>query len=177
MTVQWGEYQPYVPVVPKPMHEATRKEARAEFDKLMAEKQQRTEALRSLLNHNGIELRSSNDGLQELNNWFAREVEPSPDQPTRLQPIWYAVVNDIGLFLGDTMIERGPNLQWVMFDKGQTDMSYQRHVIMGFAQIPNPKYNVDVDVVVASYAHRIVGGKEIDNERFVKMVEEAQKDA
>jgi len=91
--------------------------------------------------------------------------------------IWYAVVNDIALFLGDTMIERCPNLAWVMFDKGKKDISFQRHVIMGFSKVPNPKYNVDVDLIIGMYGHRIVGEKDDDAERFVGMVREAQADA
>ena len=177
MTVRWGDYYPYIPLEGKPLKEFTRKQARNEFDKLMAEKLQRIDSLRKLLRENGIELRSSDDGLQELNDWFRREVEPDPNDSGRLMSIWYAVVNDIALFLGDTMIERCPNLAWVMFDKGKKDISYQRHVIMGFTNISNPNYNVDIDLIIGMYGHRIIGGKDDDADRFVGMVREAQKDA
>jgi hypothetical protein len=177
VTVEWGDYHPYQPIVAKPLHEATRKEAREEFDKRMAEKPQRIEALRELLRLNSVELQPSDEGIQKLNDWFAREVEPNPEQQGRLQSIWYAVINDMALFLGDVMIDRSPNLQWVMFDKGKKDVSFQRHVIMGFSKVPNPKYNVDVDLILSTYGHRIIGGNDVESDEFVAVVREAQEDA
>ncbi|MCA1696163.1 MAG: hypothetical protein LC749_16370 [Actinobacteria bacterium] len=42
--------------------------------------------------------------------------------------IWYSVVNDIGLYLGDMMISRSSRLQWVFFDKLKDDAAYQLKV-------------------------------------------------
>ncbi len=41
---------------------------------------------------------------------------------------------------------------------GAKDVSYQRHVIMGFAGVPNPRYNVDFDLLVAMLGHRVLAG-------------------
>jgi hypothetical protein len=43
-----------------------------------------------------------------------------------------SLTNDVALFLGDEMIARNPGLRWEFFTWGKRDLSYQRHVIMGF---------------------------------------------
>ncbi|MFF1820697.1 hypothetical protein ACFVWG_25550 [Kribbella sp. NPDC058245] len=166
MSVNWDGYKPFDPGVSGPLNELTRREARAAFERLMAAKSERIDELRRLLANNGVELSSSAPGLQALNDWFRSEVEGDP-AVSRLRPIWYAVVNDIGLFLGDALIERNPHLKWVMFDKGKRDLAYQRHVIMGFTEVANPKYNVDPDLLVGMYGHRIIAGQGIETDAFV----------
>jgi hypothetical protein len=42
---------------------------------------------------------------------------------------------------------------------GKKDVACQRHVIMGFSQVANPKYNLDLERRVAAYGHRIVAGR------------------
>ncbi|MFF1820703.1 hypothetical protein ACFVWG_25580 [Kribbella sp. NPDC058245] len=147
------------------------REAQAAFQRLMAAKSERIDELRRLLENNGVELSSSSAGLQALNDWFRSEVEGDP-AVSRLRPIWYAVVNDIGLFLGDVMIEQNPHLKWVMFDKGKRDLAYQRHVIMGFKGVANPKYNVDPDLLVGMYGHRIIAGQG-ETDAFVSWIDGA----
>lgn len=166
MSVHWGEYAPFDPGVTRPLHEVSRHEARAAFQRLMAAKAERIAELERLLLLNGVALSSDDDGLQRLNDWFRSEVEGDPITG-RLLPLWYAVVNDVGLFLGDVIIERNPNLKWVMFDKGARDIAFQRHVIMGFSGVANPKYNVDVDRLVATYGHRIIAGEPVEADAFV----------
>ncbi|MEU4395901.1 hypothetical protein [Kribbella sp. NPDC023855] len=176
MSVNWDDYKPFDPGVSRPLHELTMREARAAFQRLMAAKSERIEELRRLLENNGVELSSSADGLQAINDWFRGEVEGNPAQ-SRLHPIWYAVVNDIGLFLGDVMIERNPRLKWVMFDKGKRDIAFQRHVITGFEGVANPKYNVDPDMLVATYGHRIIAGEGVQTDAFVTWVDAATASA
>ena len=95
--------------------------------------------------------------VQDLNDWFRTHVQEDPHKPGRLLPDWYSVVNDIGLFLGDQMIARCPRLRWEFFTWGKKNVSYQRHVIMGFGtEDPKFKTNIDIDIAVATYAHRIV---------------------
>jgi hypothetical protein len=175
MTVNWGGYYPYIPIIARPMHEVTRKEARDEFKKLMAEKGRRIEYLRELVKLNGIELRSTDEGLQELNDWFVREVEPRPDKSGRLLSIWYAVGNDLALYVGDIMIERSPGLKWVMFDKGKRSIYYQRHVIMGYSKVSDPQFAVDVDRLISTYGHCLIDGDDVDSDEFVGMVYGSQK--
>jgi hypothetical protein len=47
-------------------------------------------------------------------------------------PEWYSIAGDIGLFLGDLMIERHPILHWEFFTWGKSSIAYQQPVIMGF---------------------------------------------
>lgn len=159
MTVKWDGYEVYHPGVLGPLNILTRAEARRAYDKRMQDKPGRVEMLRGLLKANGVELASTDAGIQDLNDWFRTSVEADPNQPGRVLADWYSVVNDVALFLGDVMIERCPGLRWEFFTGGKKDASYQRHVITGFSQVTNPKYNIDVDRSVATYAHRIIASR------------------
>lgn len=167
VNVDWGGYMPFQPSVSQPLDEVPRRAARAAFNELMAAKDERIAELADLLARNGIELSFTDEGLQKLNDWFRAEVQGDPET-IRLLPYWYAVVNDLALFLGAVLISRAPNLHWVMFDKGRKARSYQRHVIMGFTKVPNPSYHFDVGLVLAVYGHQIVTGQEVERDMFVK---------
>ena len=162
MSVDWEGYEPFDPGVSRPLSEVTKREAREAFRRLMASKGDRIEQLRGLLDRNGVTLSSDDAGLQAVNDWFREEVEGDPGSDGRLRPLWYAVVNDLSLHLGDVIIERSSGLEWVMFDKGRTSVSYQRHVIVGFTGVANPRYNVDIDLLLATYGHRIVAREGVE---------------
>jgi hypothetical protein len=157
--MNWDDYEIYHPGVFGPLNTLPRGDARRAFNARMAAKPARIEMLRRLLRADGIELAGTDSAIQNLNDWFRASVEADPDQPGRLLPEWYSVVNDIALFLGDVMIERCPGLRWEFYIWGKKNVSYQRHVIMGFSQVPNPKYNLDFDAAVAAYAHCIVASR------------------
>jgi hypothetical protein len=159
VTVDWDDYEIYHPGVLGPLRMLPRADARRAFDKCMEEKPARVGMLRRLLKANGVDLASSDAGIQDLNDWFVANVEPDPAQPGRLLADWYSVVNDVALFLGDVMIERCPTLRWEFFTGGKKDVAYQRHVIMGFTQVSNPKYNIDIDRRVAAYGHRVIASR------------------
>lgn len=176
MNVVWDGYSPFDPGVSQPLHEVTKREARAAFNRLMAAKDDRIAELRKFLHLNGVDLASSDDGLQELNDWFRGSVEGDA-VTARLRPIWYAVVNDLSLYLGEVMIQRSPNLRWAFYDKGAKHLSFQRHVIMGFSKVPNPAYNSDIDLLLATYGQRIVAGQDVETDAFVAWVRDAQMKA
>jgi hypothetical protein len=156
--MNWDEYEIYDPGVFAPLNTLPRAEARAAFDKLMREKTQRIEILRRLMSANGVHLSRTDEGIQDLNDWFRATIEPDPAKPGRLLPDWYSVVNDIALFLGEVITERCPGLRWQFFTWGKKDVAYQHHVLMGF-RVPNPKFNMDIDARVAGYGHRIVASR------------------
>ncbi len=158
MSVNWDGYEIYDPGVYGPLQTLPRAEARRAFDRLMKAKPARIEMLRQLLGANGVELSSTDEGIQSLNDWFRASVEADPEAPGRLLPDWYSVVNDVALFLGDVMIERCPGLRWEFFTWGKKNLSYQRHVIMGFSRM-SPKYDFDVDWAVAGYGHCIIASR------------------
>lgn len=170
MTIDWDDYEPFQPGVWGPLHDVARKDAREAFHKLIREKSARIEALRQLLCANCVDLSEDDAGIQRLNDWFAKHVEPDAKQPGRLRPLWYAVVNDIALFLGDVVIGRCPGLRWEFFTWGRKDAAYQLHVIMGFARVANPKYYFDFDGAVATYGHRIIEGLGVEKDAFCSWV-------
>ena len=157
--IDWDGYETYHPGVDGPLNTLPRGEARRAFDMLMEAKSERVEILRRLLGANGVELSSSDQSIQDLNDWFRGNVEPDPETPGRLLPDWYSVVNDVALFLGDVMIERCPGLRWEFFTWGAKNVSYQRHVIMGFSRVADSRYNIDIDRAVAGYGHRLVASR------------------
>jgi hypothetical protein len=178
VSIDWDGYEIYDPGVHGPLGTLPRAGARRAFDALMTARPSRNEILRRLLKANGLDLGSSDLAIQDLNDWFREHVQDDPDSPGRLLPEWYSVVNDLSLFLGDVMIERHPNLSWTFYTWGKTNVSYQRHVIMGFAQVPNPKYCVDVDRVLATYAHRIVAGhQDVEPDAFLRWLAAAAERA
>jgi hypothetical protein len=124
----------------------------------MAAKEERIDMLRRLLEANGVILGDSDQAVQELEDWFRENLEADPDDTTRPAPIWLSVVNDVGLFLGDIIVERTPGVEWRFFDMGKRNMAYHRHVLMGF-DVPHPEYNVDPDRLVSTYAFRVVNGE------------------
>ena len=63
-----------------------------------------------------------------------------------------------------------------MFDKGKRALSYQRHVLVGFSRVPNPNH-VDIDLLLATYGHRVVGRLGVDSEALVAWVQSAEQDA
>lgn len=177
MSVDWDGYEPFDPGIWGPLHELSRKDARAAYDRLMSEKPQRIEALKAVLERNGVISGESLADVQALNDWFRVEVEPDEANPARLRPIWYSVVNDIALFLGDLMIQRSPNLKWTFFDKRKKDAAFQRHVIIGFKEVANPDFYIDIDAAVASDAHRIIVGKPVPEDSFCRILRYAESKA
>jgi hypothetical protein len=159
MGMDWDEYVLDDRGVRGRLAEQPRSVARQAFDRLMHEKPARVEVLRRLLRANGLELNGSDDGIQELNEWFVRSVEADPDHPGRLAQEWYSVAHDVALFLGDVMIDRCPQLRWDLFTGGKKDAAYHRHIITGFTKVPNKKYNIDIAQQVVTYAHRVIVGR------------------
>ncbi|MDZ8200273.1 hypothetical protein RZO50_02015 [Microbacterium sp. SSW1-59] len=136
----------------------------------MSSKAERHAQLGTLVRANGVELGQDDESLRMLNLWFNDNVGVSDQDPERLRNLWYAVVNDIALWLGDVIISKAPALHWTMFTKSKRDVSYQRHVLMGFKNVQNPNYNVDPDRVIATLGHRAAKGLPVSGEDFVNLV-------
>lgn len=175
MTINWDGYKSFNPGVYGLPDELPRRLARAVFDKVMEEKDERIEGLRRLLAANGETLADDDAGIQQLNDWLAKHVEPHPQQPGRLLPLWYAVCFDIGLFLGEVMIRRCPNLRWDLFIWGKRNVDYHRHVIMGFSKVSNPKYNIGLELPVSGVGHRAIAGKAPPDDTFLRLVKGAER--
>lgn len=170
--MDWDDYEIFDPGVDRPLHEVSRSEAKRAHDRLMAAIPERLRQLRRLAEANGVDLQAK-DGLQRFNDWFADSVEADPANPQLLRGEWYSVVNDVGLLIGESLIERsGGKLRWELFTRGKKDSAYQRSVVMGF-DVPNPKFNYDFDLAVGHYAHRIVRGMDHERDFFARLVEKA----
>ncbi|MCF6423684.1 hypothetical protein [Amycolatopsis tucumanensis] len=174
--MDWDAYEVYIPLHRGLPAELTRKQAKEAFDHLMEALPHRIEMLRSLLAANAVVLGCDDESIQRLEDWLYEHVEADPGNPDRLRDVWYSVVNDIGLFLGEVFIQRHPNLGWKLFTGGgKRHVAYHRHVIMGFTKVSNPRYNVDTDRVVAGCAHRAISGMPDDRRTFVQLLTENGK--
>lgn len=159
--IKWGDYEIYHPGVSASLETLPRVQARRAYERLMDSKSDRIAMLLRLTNLNGVDVDSSEAGIQRLNDWFRGAVQEDPEKPGRLLPDWYSVVNDIALLLGDVTIERHPSLHWDFYKWGKTSVYFQRHIIMGEIRPGHPKLGVDVDKAVAVYGHRVIRGMEV----------------
>jgi hypothetical protein len=173
MAVSWGEYEPFDPEISGLPSAIPRVEALAAYRRLMELKGERIQALRQLLLRNGRQITPTDDGLQALNDWFDAALELAVRSPDDLEAVWFSVINDIGLYLGDAMIERAPGLAWEFYTRSRRSPSYQRHVIAGFSRVPNRSYCVDVDLQLATHARRLAQGLPEDPASFVSWVHAA----
>jgi hypothetical protein len=169
VTTNWDGYEIYRPLVAGRPNDMARADARAEYDYIMASRTERHAQLQQLFQNNGVVCGETDVAVQGINDWFVASVEADPDHAGRLKTEWYSVAMDLGLFLGDIIVNSVPGLHWQLFAGGKRDASYQHHVVMGFNS-PNPKYKVDLEAAVVGTAHRIVVGLEVESDRFVRIL-------
>jgi hypothetical protein len=158
MSVEWGDYEPYMPSTDGPLQDLPRREARAEYRRVMDSRFERIAQLRRLLLRNGVTMGSSDDEVQRVNDWFRSVVTLDPGWG-RMAKEWFPVCTDTGLWLGEVMIERWPWLHWEFFTWGKRNVSYQRPVIMGFTRTQHPRINIDTQAQVVGYGERIAAGR------------------
>jgi hypothetical protein len=154
--INWGDSIGFDPGVDGPLDEASRAAARGYFERFMQERPARHEALRELLERNGETLEQG-EGLDVLNDWFCAHVE-GDRETQRLDSWWYVVVRDIGIWVGDELIRRAPQLEWRLFTAGKRNVSFQRPAVMGFST-PDKNYNVDPELLVSALGVRAVLGE------------------
>lgn len=175
MTVDWDDYTLDDSGVPRPLTDALpAPEARAACERLLARKPERLRGLGRLLAANGVTLGTEDEQIQVADEWFRRELEPDAQRPRTLDERWWSVVRDLGLFLGDAMIERHPGLEWRYYDRPPKEgVGYRRLVIMGF---PDPRYYEYPELHVSGYAHGLLGTlRTRDPEWFLRVVNVAER--
>jgi hypothetical protein len=173
MSINWGNWEPFEGAPGQPLREVDRATARRYFDELMSARGARKQQLEQLLDRNGVRISVDDAGLQRLDDWYQSGVCAAGTDPERLTDRWYAVGLDIGLYLGDAIIDRAPALEWRLFTEGRRDASYQRPVLMGFRGVKNPRYNVDPERLVGTHGHRLVAGDDEPRDFFVELVNAA----
>lgn len=172
MSIEWADYVIYDPGFSSLLGDLSKGAARTAFRELMGAKDERISQVTKLLRTNGVRAETDDAGLDEMSRWFRDNVEGERESG-RLVSRWYSVVNDLALLLGDEVIRRAPNLRWEMYDRGRRDLSFQRHVLVGFTGVANPGYRVDIDLLLATHAHRVVAGIEGDLTPFRTWVQAA----
>ena len=191
-------YEIFDPKVDGPLHEVSRKEARLAHNWFIENIDARIEQLHKLtvLDGNPIKLDFSEDSLTHLHDWFYDRLmkEYDPKHTTESFPARgnsneeeyaskikeydsklkapstesFSICNDIGMYIGQVLVNNNKNLEWRFFVNGKKDIAYQRSVIMGFNVI-NKKYNVDFDFIICQYAFRILGHGKKENDLFRAM--------
>lgn len=174
MIVDFGGYEPYRPLLAIPPAQMERRDARAQYDDVMARRPERREQLGGLVSRHGLVLDGSDDALAALSEWYVRSVTVSDEGDGRMEPVWYAVAFDFALFVGDTMIERVPGLSWQFFTWIKREVAYQRHVIMGF-HTPNKRYNIDLQWATAVAGVRAARGIEHRSTIFLNQIQGAER--
>lgn len=175
MTVDWRSYRPDWPPFEGPLSSLSRKEAKISFEHFMQEREKRLAELKGLLERNGISLGFNEKDLQSVNDWFVENVERCERNPDWLENLWYSVIHDLSVFIGEMIISRHPNLHWDFFVGKKIDISYQRPVIMGFDNIPKVRMEMNISVALVTFATRVVCQLPVPQGYFVSLVEQATK--
>ncbi|WP_148281461.1 hypothetical protein [Tsukamurella sp. 1534] len=165
-SVNWGDYEEYTVISPTRPEDDTRDGARAQYENWLAQKPQRKQQFRKLLELNGIPTGTDDASIQAVNDWFIANVEghnpPIPEAPGMLSSRWYSVVIDIAIYLGDIIIDRYPNLYWQFFTPDDENyFGYQKPVIRGFTNHGKglmKNYVFDLAGAKGGLGHAIVSG-------------------
>ena len=140
--LDWGSYEPFDARVTVALRDADRNAAEDHFARLMAARRERLDALAALAERHGVDLEPA-----ALGAWLvAAAPDASPD------PRWSGLVADVALWLGERLIARAPALRWELFVSHKKATGYQRPVLVGFRQVADAHYYVDVAFLVASWA-------------------------
>ena len=169
--LQWDSYHAHDLEVWGPLEGLPRRQARSIYDRMMKEKDERTAELGALLAANGISLTPGDEGIQQLNQWYADGLESDTGNQDELSAGWLSVTSDIAWFLGDTIIDRISILHWEFFTFGKRNVEYQHPVVMGFVNI-NPKYSINFHRRLRHYGTRIVRRHAAESDQFIRWLEE-----
>ena len=148
-------------------HNSSRETTQTAYDRLMTSRSYRLEQLSQLVKQDGIGLDFSETSLQQLSDWFY-ELAQQELKPRPLSPKLESVCFDIGLYLAEMLIRISDLIKWVFWDKRSKDVGYQQPVITGF-NVENKDYYVCMIQLIRSYAFRLIGGKEKEDDLFVSI--------
>lgn len=175
MTAALTGYEIYDPGVSGPWQELTRSAAKAAHARLMAVKPTRLQLLSQSLENNGIGLPqpeiATNQDLDNVERWFLENVEPDPGRRYDLDPVWFSIISDLALYIGDVMIHRGQNLSWGMFTASKESSSYQETVIVGFQDVADPNYFINPGFNLLHVALAKVKGRTVEDHNIVRWVD------
>lgn len=170
MTVNWENYRPDWPPFEGPLRLLNRREAKISYEHFLSERSNRVEQLEGLLTQNGLSLPADEASLQVANEWFDANVERSEKNAEKIGNLWYSVIYDFSVFIGEMIIARHPGLHWALFLWGKKDLSYQSPVIMGFDNLANSRVNMNLAAALVTHAHRVAHSLPEDPNYFVALV-------
>lgn len=135
--------------------------ARAEYRRFLTEIPGRVAAFEDLLRRNGLPVGYEQSALQAVNDWFLENVtaDASGAWPAR---VWRSFVMDVGLFLGEGVLERHPHLRWELAVTAPKREGYRQHVLVGFQSPWDRTRRIPPSAVLFTYAnHAIQTGADI----------------
>lgn len=137
--------------------ELTPAEARARFAAIMDSRERRLQVLAELLEGNGYRFGADDAALQGMNDFFRLNVERDDREDARGYPTaeWCSVAYDMGLWLGEVLIQRFPQLHWSL-DTARKSVSFNRPVLTGFTRVKVRNYSRPLYDRLISYGYGIV---------------------
>lgn len=163
-------YEIFDPKVDRPLHELTRSEARRHFEHHLLSISDRINELKKLTEIAGIKLDFTKASIEKLDYWFPKEIKPNIERPQEPDKKSFSICNDVAIYLGESIRKKSNWIEWSLNTLRKSDISYHRPVLTNFRKIKNKNYNIDLDIVLCQYAHRILKG-EIENNRLTRMFE------
>jgi hypothetical protein len=153
--VDFTGYTPLSSPVRVPLREATRVEALALYEILMACRPRRRAELAALWRrHDPAADVDAAGAPARLGAWLAGELAAAgPDALTGPDAArWTGLAVDLTLWLGERLIAAAPQLRWHFQDSHKKSTGYQRAVLTGFTRVEDRHYYVDLAHFVASWA-------------------------
>ena len=135
-------YEPFDAGVTGPLRDAAREVAVQHFERLMAARRERHDALAALAARHGVAMDPAAIGA-----WLGAAA---PDAAA--DPRWSGVVADVALWIGERIIAAAPHVAWTLLTAPKKATGYQRPVLVGFRRVDDPRYYVDLAHLVASWA-------------------------
>lgn len=154
MTIDWGGYEVFDFEVKARWDELTPAQARAGFTRIMDQRLERVAMLGDLGELNGHEFGTSDAAVQRVNDFFRLNIERGEDMDGYPTPDWGSVSYDVGLYVGEVLIARFPNLHWKL-DTAKKSASANQPVISGFRGA-HPRYSLGVYGRFVSYGYHIL---------------------
>lgn len=154
MTVNWGSYELIDLEVVGSWSELSPAQARRSFEKIMTQRHDRITMLGNLVQANGYPFGSEDSQLQAVNDFFRLNVEAGDGLQGYPAPEWGSVAYDIGLHLGEVLINRFPNLRWEL-DTTKRSTSVNQPVLVGFSKA-HPRFNLPVFDRFISYGYQVL---------------------
>jgi hypothetical protein len=153
--VDFAGYTPLPSPVRVPLREASRLEAEALYEILLASRPRRIAALAALWRHHdpAADL-AADDAPARLGGWLAAALAAAgPEALTGADAArWAGVVVDVTLWLGERLIAAAPQLRWHFQGTHKKSTGYQRAVLTGFTRVDDRHYYVDLAHFVATWA-------------------------